>query len=403
MEYLFVLGKNPLLSIAEILSYFESRQIEFKIKEAASQIIILETKNDLNTQETMFDLGGTIKICQVLQTLNKENIEIEFEKIFSQTQDKLRFGVSVYPKSSQSKKIWIEITEKIKQYCKDNRIKIIHIKSSKKHGLIQLKHFEVLKKLIKKDGCEIVVFVDDSKIFLSKTLAVHDPSEFKIRDVGRPKQRAIYSIPPRLAKILINLSGAVQNDLLLDPFCGIGTILQEAMLMKINTIGVDRSEKCIRNAEMNLNWIKEKYEIKDKVKNKLIVGDSREISNYFDKNSIDAVATEPYLGPPLKRNPTKAQAEKILRELEDLYTKSLKEINKVLKPGKKVSMVFPNFKTEEGTEMGLNVHDISEKSGFRIKNPLENTSFINIYKNYSIIDADERHKTRREIFVLEKI
>lgn len=43
---------------------------------------------------------------------------------------------------------------------------------------------------------------------------------------------------------MINISG-IKEGVLLDPFCGIGSILQEAVLMGFDIRGVDIDKNCI--------------------------------------------------------------------------------------------------------------------------------------------------------------
>ncbi|MCG2719179.1 MAG: site-specific DNA-methyltransferase, partial [Nanoarchaeota archaeon] len=86
------------------------------------------------------------------------------------------------------------------------------------------------------------------------------------RDLTRPKQRPKHMISIRLARILINLSGAVEDSVLLDPFCGYGILLQEAMLMGLNVFGIDRSYECVNASEINIRWLKKKYNVKKDLK-----------------------------------------------------------------------------------------------------------------------------------------
>jgi tRNA G10 N-methylase Trm11 len=400
MDYVFILGKNEKLSIAEILSYLNSRNIEFRIKNTLNEAIILQTKSDIDPQKTMLDLGGVIKICKLIARTDFDEIlngrlKIKLNELSPEIKNNtIRFGVSVYANRKNSKIAWNYITNEIKKLSKELNLKTIHITPSKRFDLPVIKHFEVLKKLLNKGGIEIVANIDNNFVYISKTLSVHDPYGFRKRDIGRPRQRTIYSISPRLAKILINLSSTKPRCIILDPFCGIGTILQEALLMDMNIKGVDKNPDCIESSFRNLEWIKKQYHLNIDLEGKLIVGDSCKLSTYIEKNSIDAVVTEPYLGPPLKRKPTKAEAQKILQDIRPLYMKSLKEINKVLKLGRRVSIVFPNFETQSGIEMGLDIENLSRESGFVVKNIFQNSK--------SIIDADPEHKTRREICVLEK-
>ncbi|MEM3157472.1 MAG: DNA methyltransferase [Nitrososphaerales archaeon] len=63
------------------------------------------------------------------------------------------------------------------------------------------------------------------------------------------------ALEPRLSRVMINLTMCKENDLLLDPFCGTGSILLDAAAMNIRTIGCDISEKmcygALANAGMN--------------------------------------------------------------------------------------------------------------------------------------------------------
>ena len=60
MRYLFILGKNPELSKAEIVSYFEKENIKTKISEETEKYLVVETEK--NQQKIINNLGGTIAI-----------------------------------------------------------------------------------------------------------------------------------------------------------------------------------------------------------------------------------------------------------------------------------------------------------------------------------------------------
>lgn len=59
------------------------------------------------------------------------------------------------------------------------------------------------------------------------------------------------SLPPKLARALVNLTG-IKKGKILDPFCGSGGILIEAGLMGFKVEGYDIDEKMIRKADINL-------------------------------------------------------------------------------------------------------------------------------------------------------
>jgi len=118
------------------------------------------------------------------------------------------------------------------------------------------------------------------------------------------------------------------------------------------------------------------------------VGDARKLSEYFGENSIDAIATEPSLGPPLKKRPKYEDAKKTMSELKILYRDSVSEINKVLKPGKKAVIINPSVVSSNGS-LSLNLREIAKQNNFRFCK--------------SILDRRSHQLVSREINIFYKI
>ena len=105
---------------------------------------------------------------------------------------------------------------------------------SKDRKLAQLSHVEVLKKNLVENKAEVLFCVGKEETWVANHRAVHNPFEFQKRDIYKPIQRKIFGMPPRLARIMVNLSACTPGKVLLDPFCGVGTILQEALMERAN-------------------------------------------------------------------------------------------------------------------------------------------------------------------------
>lgn len=389
MDFIFIKGKNEELSKFEIISYLETRNYAYDILDDSKDFLIIKLPDEIDIESMIKSLGGTLKIANVLFKTSKDEIESNFDKIcleriFKTRKEKLIFGVSVYS-GNDSYKFYKLIGNYFKKRLKKDGINAKYFGFDRKRKP-QLTNVEVINKNLIIESSEIIVCSSKNKIYIGTTQAVHNPFEFQKRDIGRPRQRIIFSISPRLSNILINLSGAKEDDTLLDPFCGVGTILQEAALNRINVIGVDIDEECIEAAKENLKWLSKEYN--SDFNERLMIGDSRELSKYFGENSIDAIATEPYLGPPLKKKPSLQEVDKIFEEIKDLYEDSLKEMYKVLKPGKKIAIVSPCIRITKSKYKRFGFKNITDKIGFKIIN--------------SFIDAEMRHKTVREIFVIQK-
>lgn len=125
------------------------------------------------------------------------------------------------------------------------------------------------------------------------------------------------SMDPRLARALVNLTGA-QKGTIFDPMCGSGGILIEAGLMCFRVIGFDNDPKVLEKARMNLNY----YRIKCFV---LELKDATTI-----KKKCDYIVTDLPYGRATKK-----------QDVELLYNSFLKTLKKVLK--KRAVIVFPHF------------------------------------------------------------
>ncbi|MBE0526748.1 MAG: hypothetical protein IH631_07385, partial [Candidatus Thorarchaeota archaeon] len=73
VEYVFILGSNWLLSIAELLVYVRNRGYEAIVFDHSRHAVILDFKEKLSLDDVMEmqgSLGGCYKIGRVIQTYN---------------------------------------------------------------------------------------------------------------------------------------------------------------------------------------------------------------------------------------------------------------------------------------------------------------------------------------------
>jgi tRNA G10 N-methylase Trm11 len=176
-----------------------------------------------------------------------------------------------------------------------------------------------------------------SNIFLGMTEQKFSSKESERRDMGKPVRRESLAISPRLAKILINISGAKEGETVLDPFCGIGGVVQEAVLLGINCVGIDRDSSAILGARKNLSWLESNYTIKAKYE--LLNMNSLNIQD----GQYDAIVGESSLGEILKRKLSKGQAQEYLESFQKNIIPLLIKFRKIKKPGARIAMTFPVF------------------------------------------------------------
>jgi tRNA G10 N-methylase Trm11 len=258
-------------------------------------------------------------------------------------------------------------------------------------------------KLLSSRGSEIVILKLKGDFLLGRTIAVQPFAEFSRRDYGRPARDSKSGmLPPKLARMMINLAQIKPEEVILDPFCGSGTILQESLILSYkNIIGSDISKRAIENAKKNLTWL---LRPKQDSQPALINTDVRCLSRRFKPKSINAIITEPYLGPPtiaseawgagppFKRREPASKIKRIIRELELLYLDSFKQFKKVLKPRARIVIIFPVISCQK-LEILKNIFTL----GF-----LQDQKFINLYNNarrQSFLYSRAGQRVKREIFI----
>ncbi len=128
----------------------------------------------------------------------------------------------------------------------------------------------------------------------------------------RPRSRPFFHpsvLYPKFARLLVNLAHVKEGELLLDPFSGTGSVLVEAGLMGIRSVGVDVSRRMCVGAPKNLRHLG----VKDAA---VLHGDAR----HLPVRRVDGVATDmPYgrASSTYQRNPVDI-AEDLLVSLEEI-------------------------------------------------------------------------------------
>jgi len=262
-------------------------------------------------------MGGIVRITEVVQSgptsmpLNFESWVIHtLTNAFESKSGKFRYGVSIHPKSEKIlKKILIGSKKNLKPILGNLRFvnKDFHNLSS-----VQAWH----EGLLKDNAMEIHLFKSESKWYMSRTRAIQNFEWYSKRDYERPAKRAKNGMfPPKLAQILINLSG--EKNHIYDPFCGSGTVLQEALLKGLQTSGSDLYPEMVADSRTNLDWLgRTTGAIMDYA---LFQADATRLTKNQLPSEDYSIVTETWLGPMLTQCPSPLELPKIQREIESLY------------------------------------------------------------------------------------
>jgi len=414
MTYFFILGNNPSLSIAEILKTLKSKKI--KPRFISLEFLILDSEEILEIEKLQNQLGGTIKIGEIFFEESK-NLEVEKEiikkniyQLLETDKKKIKIGCSFYGfedlESVKITEIFInKIIGEIKVELGERGVGLQKIAPER----FIFSSADLAKKKILKQGEEIVLLFRKNRIFIGKTIVCQDFKKYILYDIKRPA-RVIKKgmIPPKLAKIMINLGINSINGCFLDPFCGSGTIIQQAVLAGFKgVIGTDKDKRIIKEADKNLSWLGKKNNL-DLKGLKIFYSDARRISQKIRPHSITLIATEPYLGP-LKFKPSECSS--IIRELKELYLAVFQEFKKILKIGQKMVIIFPIF-IIGNKQYDLKIINEIEKNGWILETAIDFSSLmgcniekgvIKITPRNSIIYSRPKQTVLREIFIFKNI
>lgn len=354
MEFLLFVGTSHSLSAIEVETLFpKARKIEKGL------YVIDFPSNNIATQK-IEELGGAIKLLKKTSPYTKNTLLIKIK-------ESKNFSISQIPSDPDKTK---EISEDLK---KSSKLKPRFILAKEPFGLSPL--------IITKENVKELIIYDNN---IYETVWVQNYHRWIKKDRHLPYANARAGIlPPKIARILVNISGISPNQdkTLLDPFCGSGRVLIEALELGYNVIGSDISKEQLRQTETNLKFLNfEQNHFK------LYLSDATQIKKILKPNSIDLIVTEPFLGRP---NPRSDRVPDLVKGLKKLYLGALKSWLPILKPNSRVVMVFPQIKDKKKTHLTSQIIDDQHLMGYNVK-------------TRNLIYSRPEAIIRREIVILEK-
>lgn len=447
MRYAFILGRVYSLSVAELVAVLEKSDVSLnltgeplKILEASEEVLIIETEKPLNVDRLQKKLGGIIKILEVIDIIKKrEQDSINFalkhyfkpsvlkKQFFKEYKGKMQFGVSIYildmallqrpsqnisnktPQSFNSvfaepKRLGMMIKNALTDAGQSIRLVLPEYNS------LSLASVVVTKNLLLQKGAEICILAAQNNIFTAKTLTVQDFEDYGRRDYQRPvRDEKQGMVPPKVAQIMLNLSGCKNGDTILDPFCGIGTLVQEGLLLGFRMIGSDINAAAIKGSEQNLEWFRNRYKVAPG-KYGVEVCDAKKISGLISKSTqkVSAIVTEGTLGPIYGKYPKPEEIQKNFKDLGKLYTESFTDFAKFLAKGARIIMCVPAYrKTRDQYEMFPSL-DFAGPLGYNLVDIIspvvvKKLKFLKLTaRNTAIYDRKDQI-VAREIIIFEKI
>ncbi len=334
---LFILGRQPAIGRAELESLLGADHVAPLGQHMAS---------DIAPDQIDFErIGSSIRLAKILTELNTtqwpaiaqhliKNLPQHLD--FLPDEGKLKIGLSVFDvpvKTNQIFRTGLELKKAARNAGRSVRL----VPNTE----LALSSAQVLHNQLTGDlGWELLIVRHGNKAWLAQTVKVQDINAYSRRDQGRPKRDArVGMLPPKLAQTIVNLATgplpATEENAVLDPFCGTGVVLQEALLMGYGAYGTDLEPRMIDYSKVNLEWLSTHGK---ETSPELEVGDATKHDWTYP---YSVVASETYLGRPLNSWPGSDALREIIGTCNVIIEKFLANMAEQTQPGMRLCLAVP--------------------------------------------------------------
>ena len=350
MKLLFVLGNHPDLSFTEIQTVLGTMpEID------ANEYAVFESSREPSDLQNR--LAGTVKIAQYLGEftyINERDLAETLIPLCPEQEGKVIFGASIYGNDGGINPMRIGL--ELKKHLRTKGVKVRLVTSNNK----QLSAADLLKNKVLEHGFEFLLFPKGKRVVVARTLSFQPLEMWSQYDMNRPSRDMKRGmLPPKLARLMVNLSGANTESVLLDPFCGTGTLLEQAALIGVKKlIGSDIDPLAIDSSRENFEHLN------SDVGPTLRVSAAKNVSALIEPRSITHLVTEPLLGSPRTGREARFALAKEIESLEQLYQESFIGLKPVLKSKAVIVISLPRHYLGE-LPMPDRFIELIEKAGFK--------------------------------------
>lgn len=313
-QYLLLLGAHPVLSRAEVRPFCDEvryyQRWNFLVAENL-WIPKLRTLPKHPAQQFLDRFGGIVRIAKIVGEFDERMIA---GKAAEELQKRNKDGVVNIGMSSfglgrnDHQRIRDGIVHDLKTLW-ERKVRVVREASP------VLSSGRIFNDKLLKKGGEVIVFKTHEGYMLAVTEATQNLRNYTLRDHKKPFRDAkMGMLPPKIAQMLLNFANPKSDDIVVDSFCGSGTINSEAAIMGYKTQGGDVNGENVNGARENFEFLSEKFRF-----------DSG-CGDFETKNAIDfdyshqgVLVTEGYLGVNFETRPNRHDAEKSHHEVVKLW------------------------------------------------------------------------------------
>lgn len=384
--YIALLGRQPELSIAELERRFHT------VDWFSDQSATIATDKPINIQQ----LGGTQKLGRIILTLPAKDwrsvslkLVQHYHEAWREKNVKVTVGISAYGfdiSGREVQKTGLNLKNKLRAAGVSLRL----VPNQDAALSTATAHHNKLG--LSSSKLELLVIRGSGSVIIAESIGTQNITALAARDQGRPRRDAfIGMLPPKLALIMLNLAGPLpENARILDPFCGTGVLLQEALLLGYNAYGTDLSDRMIQFSRDNLTWLQEHARTTGDWQ--LQEGDATDLTW---QPPISAVVTETYLGQPFSTPPSASKLTEVRNNCQHIIGQFLKNLSAQLEPNTPIVLAVPAWRDALGEFTHLPLTTSIESFGF------ERVS-LNTVDSRRLLYSRPDQVVGRELLILKK-
>lgn len=271
MAKLFFLlsGENETLPAAELTAILEAEGFAFKLTEKLDQLLRLESEpKSIQSvhRRSAYTMISALELfaCQAEEnTIMKTAKNTDFTKALNAGES---FAVRI-------------------KRIKEHTPQISTVPLEAKLGKHILRNVPKVKVNLKTPNKTFLGVLTNNKLVFGVKLAEIKPKTFSER---RPRKKPFFhpsAMPSKLARCMVNLAHAKTSELVLDPFCGTGSVMIEAALINCRVLGLDVQRRMVEGCRKNLKHFSIKPE-------GVVIADARKLP----LTQIDCLVTDPPYG-----------------------------------------------------------------------------------------------------------
>lgn len=345
-EFLFILGREPELSKAEITA-----RLGCTLQTYTNEITTVLCEDIPEPQKFLDTLGGTIKIGRMIPATTFDELTAYCSKFFKGAPHKVDIGFSLFNMGFEEQCRMRKKIMNLKKILATEKIKVrIIFQPSKQVPAAAIRG----QKLTTTHGRDFTLISGNAQtpFRIAETIAVQNIDAYSRRDYDKPVRDTKRGLlPPKLAQIMISLACGAKNaqgKTLYDPFCGSGVVLMEALLQGYQVVGSDIDAKAIDATEKNLTWFQKAKLAPENAQFTLFQKNAGMLMPTDLKVKPNYIVSEVDLGEPPSATITRAHATTLLKNMDKEYTEILKKLRNVIEPDGKIILALPIYYTKEG-------------------------------------------------------